>query len=144
MSSGAPPSLSAEADDEFGDGGVDDAAALTLVEAAEKVQAAAEREKKIAGLIADHEAELKEIARLRRLKGSGHPGKEGRTGTANHKRVSHELSRLKRGLLPGEADGAPVRSQEELRAAHGARSCARSSNTWPLASYPTAHPSRCT
>ena len=117
MSSGAPPSLSAEADDEFGDGGVDDAAALTLVEAAEKVQAAAEREKKIAGLIADHEAELKEIARLRKQKGSGHPGNSGRVGTTNHKRLNHELSRLKRGKLPGEADGAPVRSQEQLRAA---------------------------
>ena len=117
MSSGASSSRSAEADDEFSDGGIDDEAALTLVEAAEKVQAAAEREKKIGGLIADHEAELKEIARLRKLKGSGHPGNSGRVGTTNHKRLSHELSRLKRGLLPGEADGAPVRSQEQLRAA---------------------------
>ena len=81
------------------------------------MQAAAEREKQIGGLIADHEAELKEIARLRKQKGSGHPGKEGRMGTTNYQRVSHELARLKRGLLPGEADGAPVRSQKELRAA---------------------------
>ena len=111
MSSGASSSRSAEADDEFSDGGIDDAAALTLVEAAEKVQAAAEREKKIDGLIADHEAELKEIARLRKQKGSGHPGNSGRMGTTNYKRVSHELSRLKRGKLPGEAGGAPVRSR---------------------------------
>jgi hypothetical protein len=48
MSSGASSSRSAEADDEFSDGGIDDAAALTLVEAAERVQAAAEREEKIA------------------------------------------------------------------------------------------------
>ena len=81
------------------------------------MQAAAEQEEKIVALIAEQEATLREITRLRKGKGSGRPKREGLAGTDRHKRAAHELGRLKRDLLPGEPDGEAARTQEQLCAA---------------------------
>ena len=107
------------ADDEFDDDGFDwDAAAVeTLAETEKKVKAATEREEKIHELIKEAEQELQEIARLRRVKGSGHPGKKGPAGTEKHKLWTSKLARLNSGLLPGESVGAGARSDEQLHAA---------------------------
>ena len=109
------------ASDEFGDDDTDWWAIAdetdTLAESAKKMQAAAAREEEIQELITKAMAELKEIARLRKGKGSGRPLKTGRVGTENHNRVSHELARLKRGLLPGENDGETARTGAQLLAA---------------------------
>ena len=108
MASGSPSALSVEDDDEFRDKGMDWAKAGTMVDTAEKMQAAAERQQKINDLIDEAETELKEIGRLRKG-GSGHPGKTGRKGTENFKLWTDKLAHLKNGLLPGESVGAGAR-----------------------------------
>ena len=106
------------ADDKFDDDGIDWGAVVdTMAETGKKVQAAAEREEKIQKLIKEAEQELQEIARLRRVKGSGHPGKKGPAGTEKHKLWTSKLARLNSGLLPGESVSAGARSDEQLHAA---------------------------
>ena len=73
MASGSPSALSVEDDDEFRDKGMDWAKAGTLVDTAEKMQAAAEREEKIEELTKEAKGVLQEIATLRRGKCSGRP-----------------------------------------------------------------------
>ena len=60
---------------------------------------------------------LQEIAHLRVGSGSGRPKKAGSAGSDRKTLWENKLARLKRGLLPGESDGAGARSGEQLRAA---------------------------
>ena len=101
------------------------------------MQAAAEQEEKIVALIAEQEATLREITRLRKGKGSGRPKREGLAGTDRHKRAAHELGRLKRDLLPGEPDGEAARTQEQLCAAVCPTSCRRSRRCWKRHTRPS-------
>jgi hypothetical protein len=117
VSSGASSSLSAEADDEFSDGGIDDAAALTLVEAAAKMQAAAEREEKIVGLIVEAQAAVKAIKDGRKGTGSGRPPACGPLGSGAFEAANSRLARLQRGFLPGEDEHTDRRTQPQLLAA---------------------------
>ena len=74
-------SSSSIAVDEFDDDGFNWGATVdTIAETEKKVKAAAEREEKIQKLIKEADEELREIARLRKEAGSGHPGKSGRKG----------------------------------------------------------------
>ena len=112
------PQGSSTAPDEFSDDDLDWGAAVkktdALVKAAQEVQAAAEREQKIQELIKEAEGVLQDIAALRKANGRGRPKTAGPAGSERKNMWEHKLARLKRGLLPGESEGAGARSAEQL------------------------------
>ena len=70
-----------EVEDEFSDGGVDWGKVGTIADTAQEMQAAAEREEKIAGLILEAQAAVKKIKEGRKGTGSGRPPARGPLGS---------------------------------------------------------------
>jgi len=106
-----------EVEDEFSDGGVDWGKVGTIADTAQEMQAAAEREEKIAGLILEAQAAVKKIKEGRKGGGSGRPPARGPLGSDAFEAAKSRLARLQRGLLPCENEHTDRRTQPQLLAA---------------------------
>ena len=106
-----------EVENEFSDGDVDWDKVGSVADAAQEVQAAAEREEKITGLIVEAQAAVKAIKDGRKGTGSGRPPARGPLGSGAFEAANSRLARLQRGLLPCENEHTDRRTQPQLLAA---------------------------
>ena len=106
-----------EVENEFSDGDVDWDKVGSVADAAQEVQAAAEREEKITGLIVEAQAAVKAIKDGRKGTGSGRPPARGPLGSGAFEAANSRLARLQRGFLPGENEHTDRRNQLQLLAA---------------------------